>query len=343
MKASIVRALIVDDNEPFRRFTRSTLAKMQNLQVIGEASDGLEAVHKAQELKPDLIVLDIGLPTLNGIEVTRQIRKSCPECRILIMSQGSSVDVAQEAFNLGALGYVVKSRAGSELSIALDTVCQGRRFVSAGLPGHDWASATDAKPNSLQKEFASDVSTKAESTHSHVLELYADDEALLRGLTGWVETALNSKGPVFAIVTESHRASLLARLQARGVGVAAAIDQGSFVVMDVDLALSAFMVNGLPDPIRFRNLLGDLVSAASEAASTERPRVVGFGEMAPTLWARGQGEAAIQLEHLTDEFARTQNADIVCGYVSDSFQREQAGIYEAICSQHTAALAQSSG
>jgi DNA-binding NarL/FixJ family response regulator len=343
LKASIVRVVIVDDNEPFRRFTRSTLAKMQNFQVIGEASDGLEAVHKVQELKPDLIVLDIGLPSLNGIEVTRQIRKSCPECRILIMSQGSSVDVAQEAFSLGAVGYVVKSHAGRELSIAVGTVCQGRRFVSAGLPSHNWAGATDANDNSRQQGVRSEISKKVGSTHSHVLELYADDEALLRGLTGWVEAALNARGPIFAIVTEPHRASLLARLQARGVGIAAAIDQGLFVMMDVDLALSAFMVNDLPDPIRLRNLLGDLVSAASEAASSGNPRVVVFGEIAPTLWARGQAEAALQLEHLTDEFARTQNVDILCGYVSDSFPHEQAGIYEAICSQHTAALAQSSG
>ncbi len=110
-----MRALVVDDNEPFRRFTCSTLAKMQNLKVIGEASDGLEAVHSAQELKPDLMVLDIGLPTLKGIEVARQIRKSLRECKILILSQGSTVDVAQEAFRLGALGYVVKSHAGREL------------------------------------------------------------------------------------------------------------------------------------------------------------------------------------------------------------------------------------
>jgi DNA-binding NarL/FixJ family response regulator len=340
LKESIVRALIVDDNEPFRRFTRSTLAKMQNFQVIGEASDGLEAVHKAQELKPDLIVLDIGLPTLNGIEVTRQIRKSCPECRILIMSQGSSVDVAQEAFNLGALGYVVKSRAGSELLNAVDTLCRGGRFISAGLPSHNWGSAPDAKATSLQKEFPSEISEKPVSTHSHVLQLYADDEALLLGLTGCVEAALKAKDLMILVATGSHLTSLLARLQARGVGVAAALEQGLFVVMDVDVALSAFMVNDLPDPILLRNVLVDLVSSASEAANTEYPRVLVFGEIAPTLWARGQAEAAIQLEHFTDELARTLKVDILCGYVLDPFMREQEKVYQRICSEHTAALAQ---
>ena len=87
LEESTVKVLVVDDYEPFRRFTCSTLAKRQNLKVIGEASDGLEAVRKTEELKPDLIVLDIGLPTLNGIEVARQVRNLHPECKILFMSQ----------------------------------------------------------------------------------------------------------------------------------------------------------------------------------------------------------------------------------------------------------------
>ena len=113
MEPTTLRVLVVDDFERFRRFVCSTLGKRRDLQVIGEASDGLEAVRKAEELKPDLIVLDIGLPTLNGIEVARRIRKSCPKCKILFMSQASSVDVAQEAFSLGAMGYVVKHMLGA--------------------------------------------------------------------------------------------------------------------------------------------------------------------------------------------------------------------------------------
>ena len=140
-----MKVLVVDDYQPFRRFKCSTLAKRRNLKVIGEASDGLEAVRKTEELKPDLIVLDIGLPTLNGIEVARQVRKLRPECKILFLSQVSNACVAQEAFNLGALGYIVKVHARRELLPAVDAVCQGLQFVSHGLPSHNWISSTDER------------------------------------------------------------------------------------------------------------------------------------------------------------------------------------------------------
>lgn len=128
-----MRVLVVDDFEAFRRFVCSTLTKNPELQVVGEASDGSEAVHKAEELQPDLIVLDIGLPTLNGIEVARRIRRLAPESKILFLSQESSTDVVQEALGSGALGYVVKAHAGSELLAAVETVLQGKRFVGSGL------------------------------------------------------------------------------------------------------------------------------------------------------------------------------------------------------------------
>jgi DNA-binding NarL/FixJ family response regulator len=129
----LIRVLVVDDYEPFRRFVCSTLGKGSELLIVGEASDGLEAVRKAEELQPDLIVLDIGLPTLNGIEVVRRLRKLCPECKILVVSQESSPDVMQEVLSLGVMGYVVKAHAGSELVAAVGTVRQGRRFVRGGI------------------------------------------------------------------------------------------------------------------------------------------------------------------------------------------------------------------
>ena len=133
----------MEDFEPFRQFICSTLSKRRELQVVGEVSDGLEAVWKAEDLKPDLILLDIGLPTLSGIQAGRQIRKLVPESKILFISQESSADVVQEALCLGALGYVVKTHAGSELLAAVEAVLQGRCFVSAGLACHVPAELAD--------------------------------------------------------------------------------------------------------------------------------------------------------------------------------------------------------
>jgi DNA-binding NarL/FixJ family response regulator len=126
---SWVRVLVVDDFEPFRQFVSAALGKRPNLQIVGEASDGLEAVQKAVELKPDLILLDIGLPTLNGFEVARQIRELVPESKIIFLSQESAADIVQEAFTVGAWGYVVKATARSDLLAAVEAVLSGEKFV----------------------------------------------------------------------------------------------------------------------------------------------------------------------------------------------------------------------
>jgi len=125
-----VRVLMVDDFESWRRFASSLLRRKPELQVVGEASDGLEAVRKAVELKPDLILLDIGLPILNGFEAALQIRKLVPESKIIFLTQESAGDVIQEALRLGASGYVLKTRAESDLLTAVEAVLTRKTFVS---------------------------------------------------------------------------------------------------------------------------------------------------------------------------------------------------------------------
>jgi DNA-binding NarL/FixJ family response regulator len=144
LATSSVRALVVDDFEPFRRFVASVLQELPTVQVICEASDGLEAVQKAEELQPDLIVLDIGLPKLNGLEAARQIRQLSPNSKILFLSQESSADVVQEALGLGAFAYVVKSDAGSELLTSVNAVLRGEKFVGGRFASRDSAATSDA-------------------------------------------------------------------------------------------------------------------------------------------------------------------------------------------------------
>jgi DNA-binding NarL/FixJ family response regulator len=119
----------VEDFIPFRQVIASILGNVRELEIICEVSDGLEAVRKAVALKPDLVLLDIGLPTLNGIEAARQIRKLAPESKIIFVTQESSDDVVEEALSLGAWGYVVKSRAAIDLLAAVEAVILDQQFV----------------------------------------------------------------------------------------------------------------------------------------------------------------------------------------------------------------------
>jgi DNA-binding NarL/FixJ family response regulator len=140
---SSIRVLVAEDFAPFWQFIRSTLAKRPDLEVTCEVTDGLEAVQKAEVLEPDLVLLDIGLPTLNGIEAARQIRKLAPESKIIFVSQESSPEVVQEALNLGAWGYVVKTSAAIDLLAAVEAILEGRQFVSVGLLGQNLTDSPD--------------------------------------------------------------------------------------------------------------------------------------------------------------------------------------------------------
>jgi len=144
-----LRVLVVDDFEPFRHFVCSTLQKTPGLLVVGEASNGLEAVQMAERLRPNIIVLDIGLPILDGIEAARRIRAVSPLSRVLFVSQESSIDIVQEAVRLGS-GYVIKTHAGIELLAAIEALRLGERFIGNGLPGFSFIdSANSQRPDQL--------------------------------------------------------------------------------------------------------------------------------------------------------------------------------------------------
>src|SRR5215468_11027856 len=117
----ICRILVVEDYEPLRRLVCSLL-QVDHFQVVGEASDGLEAVQNAELLQPDVIILDLSLPKLNGLAAARQLQKVAPEAKVIFLSDETSPEVAREAFNIGAAAYVHKLQTYNELLPAIERV-----------------------------------------------------------------------------------------------------------------------------------------------------------------------------------------------------------------------------
>ena len=126
-----IRILVVDDYEDWRRRISQLLQVHPEWQVVCEVSDGLEAVQKAKELRPDLILLDIGLPGLNGIEAARRIRQLSPNSRIVFLSADNSQDVVQVALSTGAQSCVHKTRASNDLLPAIDAVLRVNNLSAA--------------------------------------------------------------------------------------------------------------------------------------------------------------------------------------------------------------------
>ena len=132
----LIKILVIDDFEPFRGLICSILHQKTDVQiVIEQASDGLEGVQKAGELRPDLILLDIGLPKLSGTEAARQMRNLTPDSKILCVSQESDSDLVRELLCLGISGYVHKPRTQEDLLPAIESVLMGKRFVSSDIQG----------------------------------------------------------------------------------------------------------------------------------------------------------------------------------------------------------------
>jgi len=130
------RILIVDDHDVVRRGIRSVISGDPELEIIGEAATGQDAIRRADELKPDLILLDISLPDISGIEVALRIRKLSAVPKILFLSQHDSIQVANEGLKTGACGFVAKADAARELPEAIPIVLRGGTFLSERLSAH---------------------------------------------------------------------------------------------------------------------------------------------------------------------------------------------------------------
>jgi len=310
-----LRVLVVEDHEPFRRVICELLQQRADLLIVGEAADGLDAICQAEALRPDVVMLDIGLPMLSGIEVAGRIRAKVPDAKLMFVTNESSLEVVEQAFRRGAHGYVYKPRAERDVFPVLEAIMRGGRFVSGGLE-------RIAQGDSL-------------ASHRHHVVFCSSDAVLVGAFSRFIAGELREGNAVVAVVTGAHAQRLQSSLEAARVDVALAIRQQRYIPVNVSALLAKAMVNGCPDPLRFLDAAGDLLTDVTRQATDHHTRVAACGEGTSIFWTHGHVVAAIQLEHLWDEVAKSRQMDILCAYPLAA-RDESVPAVRRLCAEHTA-------
>ena len=311
---SLHRVLVVEDHGPFRRVISGILRQRADVLIVGEAADGQDAIRQAEALRPDIVTMDIGLPVLNGLAAASRIRTVAPDAKLMFVTIESSFEVVQQAFNLGAHGYVYKPRAQRDVLAVLDAIIRGGRFVSGGVE-------RVAQGDSL-------------ASHRHDVLFCSSDAVLIGAFSRFIAGELGKGHAVITLVTEAHDQSLRHSLQASQVDLALAIRQQRYVQLNIHELLAKVMVNGQPDPMRFLKAAEDIVTDAVRRATSEYARVAACGECSATVWAQQHLEAAIQLEHLWDQIAMDRQMDILCAYPWAA-REETVPEVRRLCAEHT--------
>jgi DNA-binding NarL/FixJ family response regulator len=193
------RILIADDHEVVRRGIRTMLEDHPGWEVSGEAGDGREAVERARELKPDLVLLDIGMPNLNGIEAARQILTNCPSTHILILTMHYSSQVVREVLAVGARGFLLKSDAGRDLITAVEAVQQHQTFFTSQVT----EVVVDGYLNPARKEAEPALKDRLTPREREVVQLLAEGKTSKE-----VAVALN----LSVKTAETHRTNIMRKL-----------------------------------------------------------------------------------------------------------------------------------
>lgn len=329
----------MDDYEPWRRFLRLALLINTNLEVVEEVADGVRAVIKAEELKPDLILLDIGLPMLNGVEAARKICQVAPMSKILFVSENYATSIAEAGMQAGGSGYVVKSDCANELLHAIRTVLQGRKYISTSLRAKvllDVRADSHTQPDLGQLTLARPTEAMVVCKTHKACFCSTDQELVNRG-TQYIGSALEVGNAAIVIVTESRRDSLLKSLNDYGLNMDAAVEEGRYLALDAAGMLSTSIVDGALDSVGCFRCLHNLTISAAESAKIRKSRVAIFQECVPLLWTQRNVEAAIALEKLYNQLASACDADMLCGYSLANFQGGIGShIFEKLCAEHAA-------
>jgi PAS domain S-box-containing protein len=186
---------------------------------------------------------------------------------------------------------------------------------------------------------AASANWSGHESDGHVVQFYSEDQSLIDGLSRLVGTALGAGDATIVIATKAHREALTQKLKARGLDTQTASRQGRYFLLDAAETLSRFAGDGWPDEARFAELIGGIVSQAKAATEGGDSRVVAFGEMVSLLWAQRKPEAAIRLEQLWNDLAKTHSFSLRCAYPIGNFDREEySEPFLRICAEHSGVI-----
>lgn len=318
----IHRVLVVDDHEQWRQHIASMLDSDPRWDLVGEASDGLDAVAKAQLLRPDLILLDITLPTLNGLEVARRVVASHPDAKVLFLSEHRSWDIVEAALATKARGYLIKSDVGGDLFSAMDAVVEGRRFISASVVEPTLRRTSRTSSDSIERR--------------HEVVFHSDETALLDAYASFVGSALEAGHPAIFVAVPSRLQQLEQRLKARGLNSDCAIKEGRYIPLNVAEVLSTYVTDGRFDEDRFLGVATSVLMKAASATVGTHVRIAACGDGACTLWKENTLEATIRVEQLWDQLTKTYNLDVLCGYLLPVAGHDQdSEAFKRICAEHS--------
>jgi CheY-like chemotaxis protein len=290
------------------------LEQRAGLKVVGEAVDGIDAVRKAQELQPDLILLDIGLPKLNGIAAALQISTLAPNAKLLFISMESADVAVREALHAGGHGYIHKLRTQFDLIPAVQAVLAGKRFVSSDLEHDDDTTVVGR----------------------HEVHFYSDDAAFVEIAARHVGNALKADGAAIVFGTSSHQDILLQRLRKDAFDIDDAIQDGTYISLDVAETFLQTMVNGMPDDIRSAAVMNSVLQR-SKARTSEHARIAILSEWSAFLCAEGNFNAAIHMESGGNGMVQTMPIDLLCAYPLTTLHRyNDERVFNSICAAHSA-------
>jgi CheY-like chemotaxis protein len=325
---SSVEIVIVDDRELFRRMVRSLLETQSDYHICGEAGDGIEAIEKVRQLRPDIVLMDINMPRMDGLEATRIIRREVPKSNVIIVTQNDAMVAREQARSVNAKGFVTKSDLTRDLFPTIEkfrrakpegyetNTDRGRIVRRGGAAVENNSGLDQTKSTAGQGEPWCGLLNSA-APRDHIVQLYQDQQFLNRAVCRFAAAAITNGEGVILVPTVAHWDAFRPRLESEGVDVKAAEKRGQLTVVDADNLLPTFMRDGMPDSPVFLGLAQSVVSQAR--GDGRYPKVRWWGEMVNILWERGDVAASMQLEDQFDQLAHEQDIAIFCSFLMDNF------------------------